>query len=52
MESSLSATTKDLIFPEFFKTRKLQDLKARLFHTDCRCDAITGRDALKEMGVA
>ena len=52
MESSLEVTIKDLIFPEFFKTRKLQDLEARLFHTDCRYDAIIGRDALKEMGVA
>ena len=51
MESNLSVTMERLVFPEFFKTRVIDKLEAKVFHTDCRYDAIIGRDMLDEMGL-
>ena len=40
-----------ITFPEFFKTRKIDTVEARVFHADCRYDAIIGHDMLSEMGL-
>ena len=36
-------------FPEFFKTRSVDEIKARVFEAPCRYDIILGRDVLHEM---
>ena len=51
MESNLAVTVENITFPEFFRTRKLMEVEARVFHTPCRYDAILGREVLKEMGI-
>ena len=51
MESSLEVTVDSMTFPEFFRTRKLMKVEARVFHTPCRYDTILGREVLKEMGI-
>ena len=51
MESNLAVTVENVTFPEFFRTRKLMEVEARVFHTPCRYDAILGREVLKEMGI-
>ena len=39
------------MFPEFFWTRRLLEVEARVFHTPCWYDAILGGELLKEMGI-
>ena len=51
MSSNLSVTMERLVFPEFFKTRIVDKANARVFHTECRYDAIIGRDLLQELGM-
>ena len=51
LKSNLEITLEDLIFPEFFKTRRLGKVEARVFTAECRYDAIIGRDVLREMGL-
>ena len=49
MSSSLEIQLENVTFPEFFKTRKVGEMTARLFTTECRYDAIIGRDMLTEL---
>ena len=51
MQTNLIAKLEGITFPEFFKTRKIDSVEARVFHADCRYDAIIGRDLLEEMGL-
>ena len=51
LESSLAVTATGVTFPEFFRSRQIQDLEARVFHAPCRYDIIIGRDVLKDMGL-
>jgi len=51
MTSNLEVTLEHLTLPEFFKTRKINNITARVFHTDCRYDGIFGRDVLNDLGV-
>ena len=51
LKSSLEVTIEDLIFPEFFRTRRLGKIKARVFNAECRYDAIIGRDVLRDLGL-
>ena len=43
---------KGVVFPEFFCTQKLDNIWARLFHSECCCDVIVGRDMLNALGIA
>ena len=51
MQTNLTTKLEGITFPEFFKTRKISSVDARVFHADCRYDAIIGRDLLEEMGL-
>ena len=51
MNSSLEIQLDNVTFPEFFKTRKVGEMTARLFTAECRYDAIIGRDKLDELGL-
>ena len=51
MQSKLAVTIEGLVFPEFFKQRVFDKVEARVFHNECRYDAIIGRDVLTEMGI-
>ena len=41
----------DVVLPEFNSKQVLPKLSAKVFHADCRCDVILGRDALRAFGV-
>jgi hypothetical protein len=51
MQSNLEVTVEDVTFPEFFKTRRIGKVEARVFTAECRYDAIIGRDLLPELGM-
>ena len=51
MKSNLEVDLEDITFPEFFKTRRLCKIEARVFTADCRYDAIIGRDVLRDIGL-
>jgi hypothetical protein len=51
MQSQLEVTLEHIVFPEFFRTRQVREVQAKVFNADCRYDAIIGRDMLKEMGL-
>jgi hypothetical protein len=51
MQSNLEVTVEDVTFPEFFKTRRIGKVEARVFTAECRYDAIIGRDLLRELGM-
>ena len=51
MKSNLTVKLERITFPEFFKTRIVDSLDARVFHTHCRYDAIIGRDLLTDLGL-
>ena len=51
MTSNLEVKLDRLTFPEFFKTRVVDSVNTRVFHTECRYDAIIGRDLLNDMGL-
>ena len=51
MKSNQQVTLERLVFPEFFKTRVVDSLEARVFHTTCRYDVIVGRDFLTAIGL-
>ena len=50
--SSQELSLEQLVFPEFFQHRMLEETKARIFQgEDCRYDIIFGRDVLRRLGV-
>jgi transposase InsO family protein len=51
MKSNQEVKLERLVFPEFFKTRVVDSLQARVFHTTCRYDVIIGRDFLTTIGL-
>ena len=51
MKSNLQVKLEDITFPEFFKSRRLCTLDARVFTAECRYDAIIGRDVLRDIGL-
>jgi hypothetical protein len=51
MQSNLEVTVEDVTFPEFFKTRRIGKVEARVFTAECCYDAIIGRDLLRELGM-
>ena len=51
MNSNLTVKLERIVFPEFFKTRIIDSVDAKVFHADCRFDAIIGRDMLSELGL-
>lgn len=51
MSSNLEVDLENVVFPQFFKTRRLSKFSARVFTTHCRYDAIIGRDIMSEMGL-
>ena len=51
MSSSMELDLEEITFPEFFRTRQLGKITARVFTAECRYDAIIGRDVLQDMGL-
>ena len=51
MSSGLEIQLENVTFSEFFNTRKVGKMTARLFTAECRYDAIIGRDMLTELGL-
>ena len=51
MTTKLAVTVDNVVFPEFFKSRKLPSIDAKVFTTECRYDAIIGRDVLRDLGL-
>ena len=51
MTSNLEIDLEDVTFPEFFKSRRLCKIEARVFTAECRYDAIIGRDVLRDIGI-
>ena len=51
-KSSLMTTLTDVAFPEFYRSRVLDQVNARIMGTEeCRYDIIIGRDVLRHMGL-
>ena len=50
--SSKQVELKGVVFPEFFHTQKLDNIWARVFHSECHYHMITGRDVLNTLGIA
>ena len=50
-EFKLEIKLENVTFPEFFETRKVGKMTARLFAAECQYDAIIGRDILNELGL-
>ena len=42
---------EQVMLPEFFKTRKIDYVQAKIFTTPCRYDMILGRDLLNDLGI-
>ena len=42
LKSNLQVELEDVVFPEFFKTRRICKIDARVFTDECRYDAIIG----------
>ena len=40
---------EQIMLPEFFKTRKIDHVKAKIFTTQCQYDMILGRDLLNDL---
>ena len=51
MSSNLEIQIENVTFPEFFKTRKVGEITARIFTAKCRYNAIIGRYMLTELGI-
>jgi hypothetical protein len=51
MNSNLTVNLERIVLPEFFKTCVIDSIEAKVFHADCRFDAIIGRDLLSELGL-
>ena len=42
---------EQVMLPEFFKTRKIDYVQAKIFTTPCQYDMILGRDLLNDLGI-
>ena len=51
LASNLEVTLDRITLPDFFKTRTIDSVTARVFETSCRYDMIIGRDLLHELGM-
>ena len=51
MTSNRTVKLEGISFPEFFKTRMIDEFKCRAFDADCRYDAIIGRDLMAQIGM-
>jgi hypothetical protein len=49
--SNQAVKCNNVTFPEFFRSRSLASIDARLFFSDCRYDVIIGRDVISQMGL-
>ena len=49
--SSQLVILNDVSFPAFYRTRTINDIEARVLHSDCRYDIIIGRDVLRQIGL-
>ena len=49
--SSLALQLDQIVFPEFFKQRSLNDVSVRIFTSECRYDIIFGRDVCTRLGL-
>ena len=51
MQSNLTVELQGIVFPDFFKTRRIDKWEVKVFNAPCRYDAIFGRDLLQELGL-
>ena len=51
MTSNRTVKLEHINFPEFFKTRVIDEFECRVFEADCRYDAIIGRDLMAQIGM-
>ena len=49
--SNESITLKNVLLPEFHRTRRLDTLQAKIFDQSCRYDMILGRDLMNDLGI-
>ena len=49
--SNQEVQLEQVMLPEFFKTRKLDHVNAKIFDTQCCYDMILGRDLLNDLGL-
>ena len=49
-KSNQEVSIGELILPEFHRSRRIDGVKARIFHAPCRYDLILGRDTLRKIG--
>ena len=49
--SNESITLKNVLLPEFYRTRRLDTLQAKIFDQSCRYDTILGRDLMNDLGI-
>jgi len=48
--SNQEVSIGDLVLPEFYRSRRIDGVKARIFYSPCRYDLILGRDTLRKIG--
>jgi len=49
--SALEVDLKDIVLPEFYRSRTVDDIQAHVFKANCRYDVVLGRDALRKIGL-
>ena len=49
--SSQQVRLENIILPEFYKQRSLEQCNAYVFQAPCRYDIIIGRDVLRQLGI-
>ena len=49
--SNESITLKNVLLPEFHRTRRLDTLQAKIFDQTCRYDMILGRNLMNDLGI-
>ena len=50
-QSNIEIEFKNVMFPEFYRTRTIDSFKAMVFNAECRYDVILGRDFLSLIGL-
>ena len=51
MTSNRTVKLEQINFPEFFRTRVIDEFECRVFEADCRYDAIIGQDLMAQIGM-
>ena len=49
--SAMEVDLKDIVLPEFYRLRTVDEIQAHVFKANCRYDIILGRDTLRKIGL-